>query len=164
MINLDVLKDCKKCGPTCESLPPSGDWSTAKIVVIYEQATKQDHRYGELFQNRGCYAARKELLKYFREQDLYFTSLAKCHNGNSDICQRAWLDQETSGKFLLIMGAKVYGAIYEKASNFPKNVGKIDQDAAVWYSPMLFESRGAAFYDEFNDFCKGIKNVLEKKG
>ena len=60
------------------------------------------------------------------------------------------------------MGAKVYGAIYEKASHFQKNVGKIDQDAAIWYSPMLFESRDSAFYDEFNDFCKGIKNAIEK--
>ena len=163
MINLETLQDCKKCGPTCESLPPSGDWNTAKLVVIYEQATKQDHNYGELFQNRGCYAAKKELFKYFKESELYFTSLTKCYNGNIEICQRTWLDQETEDKFLLIMGAKVYGAIYEKASDFSKNVGKIDENCAVWYSPSLFETRGSSFYDEFNDFCKGIKNVLEKK-
>lgn len=160
MINLDIV-NCKLCGDSCEPIIPSGDLSTAKIVVVYEQPSKADYDYGQLFESRGCYFAKKQLEQHFNPKDVYYTAVKKCLNGDLKVCSKQWLDKEVHFRYTIVMGKSAYlNMSNKKAKDFiPK---KVDKYEAHWYSPQLFEQRGQSFLDDFDIFCKEIKHAIEK--
>jgi uracil-DNA glycosylase len=160
LINLEQLIDCRLCGATCQPLKPSGDLETCKIIVVSDAPNKQDLRFGELFENQGAYFCKKVLFKYFKKEDLYFTCIQKCINGNSEICSRKWLDFETKGKYIILMGKTAYSEFFD-SKDFSENVGSYSKEFGIWYSPSLFETRGKDFVEKFNKFCEGVANEID---
>lgn len=133
-------------------LPSSGN-PESNIAFVYMKPNKQDFHFGGIFENRGCFFARKEIEKYF---DPYYTSFIKCED---KFCQcKNLFEEEVAGKYIVAMGKDMY-----KVMGYPKAKPKeIHKNIAFWYSPDLFLTKGKQFIEDFNNFCKEIKNAIEK--
>lgn len=133
-------------------LPPQGNINS-RIAFVYEKPTSQDYHFGGIFENRGCFFAKKVIEKYFRP---YYTSLLKCSDKKCDCINGA--KEELKNKHVVVMGKKIYKNFgYKEAKP-----GEIRENISFWYSPEFFVTRGDKFVKEFDNFCKGVKDVIDK--
>ncbi len=133
-------------------LPPQGNINST-IAFVYEKPTQQDYHFGGIFENRGCFFAKKVIEKYF---DPYYTSLHKCDDAKCE-CSLT-IKEEIAGKHVVVMGKTIYKDFgYKEAKP-----GEIYKNISFWYSPEFFITRGNKFLKQFDVFCKGVKNASEK--